>query len=78
MEYKVGCEYCEGAVPLVIGKTNDYGIAIRHECGITTKTDKIKIMAYGFDVHGTDCNGISTEINYCPMCGRNLKNAYQN
>lgn len=35
-------------VPLIIGKTNDYGIAIQYPR---------KLIAYGYDIHGYDSNG---------------------
>lgn len=57
------CEYCEKAVPLIIGKTNDKGIAIQFPN---------RLNAYGYDVHGGDSNGLIVKINYCPMCGRKL------
>lgn len=57
------CDYCDIGVPLVIGKTNDQGIAIYYP-----RT----LMAYGYDVHGTGHNGLSVGINYCPMCGKKL------
>lgn len=59
------CEFCEGAKPLVIGKTNDYGIAIQYPN---------KLIAYGYDVHGTGSNGLVTKINFCPMCGKKFNN----
>lgn len=58
------CKYCEEGQPLVIGKTNDYGIAVY-------RPDKL--IAYGYDVHGTGSNGLEVVINYCPMCGRKLR-----
>lgn len=58
------CDYCMGAKPLVIGGTNDRGIAIQYPN---------KMMAYGYDVHGSGSNGLSVKINYCPMCSRELK-----
>lgn len=58
------CEYCDEAKPLIIGKTNDQGIAIHYPN---------KLNAYGYDVNGSGHNGLSVEINYCPMCGRQLK-----
>ena len=63
-EREKGCEYCCGAVPLALGKTNDYGIAIQYPN---------KLNAYGYDVHGTGSNGITARINFCPMCGRKLE-----
>ena len=59
----MACKYCEKAEPLVIGKTNDYGIAIQYPN---------KLIAYGYDVHGGNSNGLSIKIKYCPMCGRRL------
>lgn len=58
------CKYCEKAVPLVIGKTNDYGIAIACPNILT---------AYGYDIHGFESNGLYKNINYCPMCGIKLE-----
>mgnify|MGYP004658390741 FL=1 len=63
------CDYCMGAKPLVIGDTNDRGIAIQYPD---------KLMAYGYDVHGFGSNGLSVKIKYCPMCGRELKKGNQN
>lgn len=60
------CKYCQGAVPLVIGKTDDYGIAISGTSAHAT------IIAYGYDVHGSGSNGLSAKINFCPMCGKKL------
>ena len=59
----VTCKYCEKAEPLIIGKTNDYGIAIQYPN---------KLIAYGYDVHGSNSNGLIIKINYCPICGRRL------
>lgn len=58
------CEYCEGGKPLEIGKTNDQGIAIQYPN---------RLIAYGYDIHGSGSNGLVTRINYCPMCGKQLK-----
>lgn len=63
-----GCKYCQDAVPLVIGETNDYGIVISAASAHKTAT----IMAYGYDVHGSGSNGLSAKINFCPMCGKKL------
>lgn len=57
------CEYCDGGEPLVIGKTDDQGIAIWYPN---------ILIAYGYDTHGTGSNGLVTRINYCPMCGKKL------
>ena len=57
------CEFCEIGKPLTIGKTNDYGIAIQYPN---------KIVAFGYDVHGSGSNGLVSKINYCPICGRKL------
>ena len=64
-EKKEYCDYCMGAKPLVIGETNDKGIAIQYSG---------KLIAYGYDVHGYGSNGLYIKINYCPMCGRKLNN----
>ena len=58
------CEYCHKGVPLVLGKTNDYGIAIQMPN---------RLIAYWYDVHGSGSNGLIAKIKYCPMCGRELK-----
>lgn len=55
------CDYCDKGIALVIGQTNDYGIAIKY---------KNTLMAYGYDVHGSGSNGLLVKINYCPMCGK--------
>lgn len=64
---KENCEFCVGGKALVIGKANDdVGIAIRYQN---------RLIAYGYDIYGLyglGSNGISTKINYCPMCGRRL------
>lgn len=60
------CKFCERGRPLVIGKTTDYGMVIQYS------TPKCWLMAYGYDVHGTGSNGLSVQINYCPMCGKKL------
>lgn len=58
------CEFCEGGKPLVIGKTNDQGIDIHYPN---------RLVAYGYCVHGMDSNGLAVLINYCPMCGKDLR-----
>lgn len=63
------CEYCDGGKPLVIGKTNDQGIAIQFPD---------RLMAYGYDIHGSGSNGLVTTIKYCPMCCRKLANRNKN
>ena len=60
---KENCEFCDGGKALVIDKANDVGIAIRYQN---------RLIAYGYDIHGSGSNGIATKINYCPMCGRRL------
>ncbi len=57
------CEYCQGAKALVLGKTDDYGIAIQYPN---------RLIAYGYDVHGSGSNGLTVKIKYCPMCGKKL------
>lgn len=59
------CEFCVGGKALVIGKTNDVGIAIQYPN---------RLIAYGYDIHGSGSNSIATKIKYCPMCGRRLMN----
>lgn len=61
------CEYCQGGKPLVIGKTNDYGISLNYLSYIGCC-----LNAYGYDVHGAGSNGLTVKINYCPMCARKL------
>ncbi len=58
------CLYCKKGRALVVGKTDDYGIAIQ-------RTNRL--IAYGYDIHGSGSNGLDVSINYCPMCGRKLK-----
>lgn len=58
------CKYCNKGVPLVIGETDDYGIAIQYPR---------KLIAYGYDIHGYDSNGLVVKINYCPMCGKKIE-----
>lgn len=58
------CEFCKSGKPLVIGRTNDQGIAIQHPNILN---------AYGYDIHGFGSNGISVKINYCPMCGAKME-----
>lgn len=57
------CDYCDKAMAIVIGKTDDQGICIKYPN---------KLHTYGYDVHGTGSNGLTVKINYCPMCGRKL------
>lgn len=59
------CKYCEQTKPLIIGETNDKGIAIQFPN---------RLNAYGYDVRGSGSNGLNVKINYCPMCGRKLEN----
>lgn len=63
----IKCIYCEEAEPLVIGDTNDKGIAIQYI------GKRAHIVAYGYDVHGFGSNGLFEPINYCPMCGKDLR-----
>lgn len=58
-----GCAYCNSGKALIIGKTDDQGIAIQYPN---------RLIAYGYDVHGSENNGLSVKIKYCPMCGREL------
>lgn len=62
------CEYCEKCQALVIGKTDDVGIAI-----YLNTNKSYYLNAYGYDIHGSGSNGIQVQINYCPMCGRKLE-----
>ena len=56
------CPYCDGAEPLVIGRTNDIGPSI---------------IAYGYDICSNNPNGLRSflmsNINYCPICGKSLR-----
>lgn len=63
------CEYCDYGKPLVIGKTNDQGIAIQFPD---------RLIAYGYDIHGSGSNGLVATIKHCPMCGRKLANRIKN
>ena len=67
------CPYCDGAEPLVIGKTNDVGIAIKQE---TEPTGPV-IIAYGYDMCRSETNVLRSflmsKINYCPICGKSLR-----
>ncbi len=58
------CEYCDKAKALVIGETNDKGIALSFPN---------TLFAYGYDIHGSGRNGIGVRINFCPMCGKELR-----
>lgn len=58
------CEYCTQAVPLVIGNSDDKGICLMYPNYLS---------AYGYDIHGSGSNDLIVKINYCPMCGRELK-----
>lgn len=66
------CPYCDGAEPLVIGRTNDVGIAIKQE----TEPIGPVIIAYGYDMCRIP-NGLRSflmsKINYCPICGKSLR-----
>lgn len=61
---KEGCQYCKYGYALVIGETDDRGIAIQYPN---------RLIAYGYDVHGGGSNGLVVRINYCPVCGRKLE-----
>lgn len=58
------CDYCMGAKPMILGYTNDKGIVIQYPN---------RLMAYGYDIHGSGSNALIAQIKYCPMCGRELK-----
>ena len=58
------CEYCTQAVPLIEENTDDKGICLMYPNYLS---------AYGYDIHGSGSNGLIVKINYCPMCGRELK-----
>lgn len=60
----MNCIYCDCAKPLITGSTNDSGIVIQHPN---------RLMAYGYDIHGSGSNGLVVKIRYCPMCGKKLK-----
>lgn len=59
MRIEMKCKFCELGKPLVIGKTDDQGIAIHYPNFLN---------AYGYNIHGFGSNGISVKINFCPMC----------
>lgn len=67
------CPYCDGAEPLVIGRTNDVGIAIKQE----TEPVGPVIIAYGYDMCRSDTHVLRSflmsKINYCPICGKSLR-----
>lgn len=71
------CPYCDGAEPLVIGKTNDVGIAIKQE----TEPIGPVIIAYGYDIRSSNPNGLRSflmsKINYCPVCGKSLRQKHR-
>lgn len=60
----MNCIYCDCAKPLITGSTDDYGIAIQY---------LNRLIAYGYDIHGSGSNGLIAKIRYCPMCGKELK-----
>lgn len=62
------CPTCDLVQPLVIGKTDDQGIALNNLSG-----SGWNIHAYGYDVHGSGSNGLLAPINFCPTCGRILR-----
>ncbi len=64
MNNSIKCLYCEMGLPLVIGETNDKGICLKYPN---------RLHAYGYDIHGSGYNGLTVQINYCPMCGKKLK-----
>ena len=57
------CDYCEKGKPLVTGRDNDRGITLHYPD---------YLMAYGYDVHGYNSNGLIVQINFCPVCGEPL------
>ena len=66
MNNKKDCIYCQkGCALKTSAKTNDVGITILYPN---------KLMAYGYDIHGSGSNGLTLKINFCPMCGRKLLN----
>lgn len=58
------CEYCEGRKYMLNQNLNEKTklVVSTHE-----KTLGLRIASVGLDVY------IDLEANYCPMCGRNLK-----
>jgi hypothetical protein len=65
------CKYCESDFPLVTKMI--YGACSRSlRAGIIIK-DPNKLVTYGYNYRGCEDDEISTEINYCPICGRELK-----
>ncbi len=54
-----GCEYCDTGLPFVYGRTNSQGVCIQYPN---------KLIAYAYDK-----NIATARINYCPICGKKLK-----
>ena len=57
------CKHCEKG----IGICNN-----REELGIELHTGTNHLVAYGLDKNNLDIS-VKCEINYCPMCGKKLK-----
>lgn len=64
---ETGCIHCNGGRALIIGDTDDRGIAIQHPN---------KLIAFGYsDPHGCWGTNVSCLIEYCPRCGNKLGGA---
>ena len=60
------CKYC-GSLCIGINTENN-----RKELGIGLDSANSMLLAYGLDKQGWDIS-VKCKINYCPMCGRKLK-----
>ena len=58
------CEYCEKG-KAICKQNNDY-------LGIELHSAKKKLVAHGLDKENWDIS-VMCDINYCPMCGRELR-----
>lgn len=63
----MACEYCEGSKPIYEYREDD--------CRICGNRIVAKVMAMGmcFGSPSIMNHGFSVDINYCPMCGRDLR-----
>lgn len=62
------CRYCDLGFPLVVEDDGNKGIALHYKGN--------RMVAYGYDIHGAGSDGLSVRINYCPMCGKDLRGRY--
>ena len=63
-EREKGCEYCNGGREICENN--------KAELGIELHSAKSKLVAYAKDCNGWDIS-LTCKINFCPMCGRELK-----